>query len=87
VTDQIRRAYRDGGVSIAAPVREHGVSRVAIRTAIADLLPGQPEQPAPAAAVTVCRRDAGTRGLLVAGEGTVHAVDRLRRRVAERLAH
>lgn len=50
VTDQIRRAFRDGGMSIAALAREHGVSRVAIRTAVADLLPNQPEQPAPAAA-------------------------------------
>ncbi|HEX8345296.1 MAG TPA: hypothetical protein VF657_11275 [Actinoplanes sp.] len=50
MTDQIRRSYRDDGMSIAALAREHGVSRVAIRTAIADLLPNQPEQPAPAAA-------------------------------------
>ncbi|GIF45199.1 recombinase family protein [Actinoplanes xinjiangensis] len=50
VTDQIRRSYRDDGMSIAALAREHGVSRVAIRTALADLLPNQPEQPTPAAA-------------------------------------
>jgi DNA invertase Pin-like site-specific DNA recombinase len=43
-TDRIRAAYRDGGVSIAALAREHQVSRAAIRTAIADLLPGQPER-------------------------------------------
>ena len=50
VTDQIRRSYRDDGMSIAALAREHGVSRVAIRTAIADLLPNRPEPPAPAEA-------------------------------------
>jgi DNA invertase Pin-like site-specific DNA recombinase len=44
-TDQIRRDYRDGGASIAALAREHRVSRVAIRTALADLLPGRPERP------------------------------------------
>ncbi|MDG4757817.1 recombinase family protein [Micromonospora sp. WMMD710] len=48
VTDQIRQAYRNGA-SIAALAREHNVSRGAIRTAIADLLPNQPDQPAPAA--------------------------------------
>src|SRR5947207_15998674 len=41
VTDQIRHDYR-GGASIAALAREHGLSRGAIRTAIADLLPNQP---------------------------------------------
>lgn len=44
-TDQVRLAYRDGA-SIAALAREHGVSRGAIRTAIADLLPNQPDRPA-----------------------------------------
>lgn len=39
--DQVRRAYRDG-TSIAALARQHGVSRGAIRTAVADLLPDQP---------------------------------------------
>ncbi|MFI5938136.1 recombinase family protein [Actinoplanes sp. NPDC051494] len=48
VTEQIRQAYRDDGASIAALAREHCVSRGAIRTAIADLLPNQPEQPVPA---------------------------------------
>ncbi len=52
VTDQIRQGYRDGA-SIAALAREHQVSRVAIRTAIADLLPHQPDRPAPAAAQAV----------------------------------
>jgi DNA invertase Pin-like site-specific DNA recombinase len=47
VTDQIRHAYRDGA-SIASLAREHGVSRGAIRTALADLLPNQPERPATA---------------------------------------
>ncbi|GAB1646857.1 recombinase family protein [Krasilnikovia sp. MM14-A1259] len=53
-TEQIRRAYREGGASIAALAREHRVSRGAIRTAIADLMPGQPERP-PAAAVAPVR--------------------------------
>lgn len=44
--DEVRTAYRDGA-SIAALARQHGVSRVAIRTAVADLLPGRPT-PAPA---------------------------------------
>lgn len=56
VTDQIRRSYRDDGTSIAALAREHGVSRVVIRTAIADLLPNQPDQPAPAAATVTAIR-------------------------------
>lgn len=42
-TDQIRHAYH-GGASIAALAREHRVSRGAIRTAIADLLPGPPDR-------------------------------------------
>lgn len=45
VTDQVRHAYR-GGASIAALAREHGVSRGAIRTAVVDLLPNQPDRPA-----------------------------------------
>lgn len=48
-TEQIRRAYREGGASIAALARQHQVSRAAIRTAIADLMPGQPERPTTAA--------------------------------------
>jgi putative DNA-invertase from lambdoid prophage Rac len=47
VLEEVRQAYRDG-TSIAALAREHGVSRVAIRTAVADLMPGRPERPAPA---------------------------------------
>jgi DNA invertase Pin-like site-specific DNA recombinase len=50
ITDQIRHSYRYDGMSIAALAREHGVSRVAIRTAIADLLPNQPEPPTPVVA-------------------------------------
>ncbi|GAA1894609.1 hypothetical protein [Streptantibioticus ferralitis] len=38
---EVRAAYRDQGTSIAALAREHGVSRVAVRTALADLLPDQ----------------------------------------------
>lgn len=43
VVGDVREAFRNG-VSIAALAREHRVSRVAIRTAIADLLPGRPER-------------------------------------------
>lgn len=45
ITDQVRHAFR-AGASIAALAREHQVSRVAIRTAVADLMPGRPERPA-----------------------------------------
>ncbi|MEU5940947.1 recombinase family protein [Micromonospora sp. NPDC047548] len=55
VTDQIRQAYRTG-TSIAALAREHGVSRGAIRTALADLLPNQPDQPTPATNAVKARR-------------------------------
>ncbi|HET9257151.1 MAG TPA: recombinase family protein, partial [Pseudonocardiaceae bacterium] len=48
--DDVRQAFRSG-TSIAALAREHGVSRGAIRTAVADLLPGQPLRPAATAAV------------------------------------
>lgn len=41
VVDDVRRAYRAGS-SIAALARAHRVSRGAIRTAVADLLPGRP---------------------------------------------
>jgi putative DNA-invertase from lambdoid prophage Rac len=41
--DDVRQAFRTG-ISIAALAREHGVSRGAIRTAVADLLPGRPER-------------------------------------------
>ncbi|MFJ4767616.1 recombinase family protein [Streptomyces uncialis] len=37
-TDTVRTTYLEGR-SIAAPAREHGVSRGAIRTAVADLMP------------------------------------------------
>ncbi|MFI7203874.1 recombinase family protein [Micromonospora aurantiaca (nom. illeg.)] len=43
VVDEVRRAYR-GGASIAALARDHQVSRVAVRTALADLLPNQPDR-------------------------------------------
>ncbi|MEO6083519.1 MAG: recombinase family protein [Umezawaea sp.] len=53
VLDDVRTAFR-GGTSIAALAREHQVSRVAIRTAVADLQPGRaPRQPGEPAAVTV----------------------------------
>ena len=45
VVDDVRTAFRDGA-SIAALARRHQVSRVAIRTAVADLRPGRaPRQP------------------------------------------
>src|SRR6266545_1244567 len=47
--DQVRDAFRTG-TSISALARKHQVSRVAIRTAVADLLPGRPEQPVPTSA-------------------------------------
>ena len=39
---QVRAAFQGQGTSIAALARTHGVSRAAVRTALADLLPGQP---------------------------------------------
>ncbi|MFE4628166.1 resolvase [Streptomyces mirabilis] len=49
-TDAVRTAYLEGR-SIAALARDHGVSRGAIRTAVADLLPeytaADPDAPAP----------------------------------------
>jgi DNA invertase Pin-like site-specific DNA recombinase len=40
--EEVRSAFRDQGASIAALARAHGVSRVAVRTALAELLPDQP---------------------------------------------
>ncbi|WP_197048856.1 recombinase family protein [Streptosporangium roseum] len=40
--EEARTAYQERGTSIAALARAHGVSRAAIRTALADLLPNQP---------------------------------------------
>ncbi|MFC7387146.1 recombinase family protein [Sphaerisporangium rhizosphaerae] len=55
-TDDVRTAYL-GGRSIAALARDHGVSRGAIRTAVADLLPdhtvSEEDPPAPEPAVTL----------------------------------
>ncbi|MGX1563904.1 recombinase family protein [Streptomyces sp. NPDC055506] len=55
-TDAVRTAYLDG-CSIAAPARDHGVSRGAIRTAVADLMPGhtvtEEDAPAPELLVTL----------------------------------
>ncbi|QCX82612.1 Putative DNA-invertase (plasmid) [Streptomyces sp. YIM 121038] len=55
-TDDVRTAYREGR-SIAALARDHGVSRGAIRTAVADLLPeytaAAPGAPAPELTVTL----------------------------------
>ncbi|WP_299532001.1 hypothetical protein [uncultured Streptomyces sp.] len=48
-TDDLRSACLEGG-SLAAPARDHGVSRGAIRTAVSDLLPDHTasEEDAPA---------------------------------------
>ncbi len=56
-TDAVRTAYLEGR-SIAALARDHGVSRGAIRTAVADLLPehtaeGQEDVPTPELLVTL----------------------------------
>ncbi|MDX3111317.1 recombinase family protein [Nonomuraea angiospora] len=40
--DEVRTAYQNEGTSIAALARAHSVSRAAVRTALADLLPNQP---------------------------------------------
>lgn len=40
--DEVRAAYREEAASIAALARTHGVSRAAVRTALADLLPDRP---------------------------------------------
>jgi DNA invertase Pin-like site-specific DNA recombinase len=42
---EVRTAFQGDGASIAALARTHGVSRAAIRTALADLLPDQPASP------------------------------------------
>ncbi|MGV9309841.1 recombinase family protein [Nonomuraea sp. NPDC003727] len=39
--EDVRSTFQDGGASVAALARAHGVSRAAVRTALADLLPGQ----------------------------------------------
>jgi len=44
VVDDVRKAFRTGA-SIAALARQHSVSRGAIRTAVADLLPNRPQRP------------------------------------------
>ncbi|GLY80518.1 hypothetical protein [Actinoallomurus iriomotensis] len=44
--EQVRTAFRDEGASIAGLARQHGMSRVAVRTALADLLP-DPRTPPP----------------------------------------
>lgn len=82
VTDQIRHDYRDGA-SIAGLAREHDISRAAIRTALAGLLPNQPEQPAPAvAAVQAVRVEIPGKvadhlaGLPDLGEAEQHALRR-----------
>lgn len=56
-TDAVRTAYLEGR-SIAALAREHGVSRGAVRTAVADLMPehtagGHEDAPAPELPVTL----------------------------------
>jgi transposase-like protein len=80
--DSVRQAYRDGA-SIAALAREHQVSRGAIRTAIADLLPNQPDRPARATTgaqavrVEIPGKVAGhLAGLAEIGEAERHALQR-----------
>jgi DNA invertase Pin-like site-specific DNA recombinase len=46
--EDVRAAFHEGA-SIAALARAHGVSRAAVRTALADLLPGQGILPRPSA--------------------------------------
>ena len=46
--EDVRAAFHEG-ISIAALARAHGVSRAAVRTALADLLPGQGVRPRPSA--------------------------------------
>jgi hypothetical protein len=60
VVDDVRRAYRTGS-SIAALARAHRVSRGAIRTAVADLLPGRPERPVASTANAVVAEPAMVR--------------------------
>jgi putative DNA-invertase from lambdoid prophage Rac len=79
VTDQIRHGYR-GGFSIAALAREHGVSRGAIRTAVADLLPNQPDRPAPTTTAVQAVR------VEIPGKVADHLTDRSDLREAERHA-
>ncbi|MEV4249998.1 recombinase family protein [Streptosporangium canum] len=43
--EEVRSAFTDDGISIAALARAHGVSRAAIRTALTGLLRGQPGPP------------------------------------------
>ncbi|MFF5210099.1 recombinase family protein [Streptosporangium sp. NPDC000396] len=43
--EEARSAFQNQGASLAALARAHGVSRAAVRTALADLLPGQPHLP------------------------------------------
>jgi DNA invertase Pin-like site-specific DNA recombinase len=44
--EEVRAAFRDAGASITALARRHGVSRVAVRTALNGLLPDQSTPPA-----------------------------------------
>ncbi|TMR92632.1 hypothetical protein [Nonomuraea basaltis] len=44
--EEVRAAFHDEGALIAALARRHGVSRVAIRTALNSLLPDQSIPPA-----------------------------------------
>ncbi|HUR06120.1 MAG TPA: recombinase family protein [Nonomuraea sp.] len=43
--EDVRSTFQDQGASIAALARAHGVSRAAVRTALAGLLPDQPIPP------------------------------------------
>jgi hypothetical protein len=73
VVDDVRRAYRTGS-SIAALARAHRVSRGAIRTAVADLLPGRPEPPVASTAKAVVAEPAMVR-VEIPGKIARHLLD------------
>lgn len=73
VVDDVRRAYRAGS-SIAALARAHRVSRGAIRTAVADLLPGRPERPVASTANAVVAEPAMVR-VEIPGKIARHLLD------------
>ena len=73
VVDDVRRAYRTGS-SIAALARAHRASRGAIRTAVADLLPGRPERPVASTANAVVAEPAMVR-VEIPGKIARHLLD------------
>ena len=73
VVDDVRRAYRTGS-RIAAVARAHRVSRGAVRTAVADLLPGRPERPVASTAKAVVAEPAMVR-VEIPGKIARHLLD------------